>query len=78
MVEMFELNYFSLNKQTPLDLKPTLTFKYPVAGKLQGFQRESQRTKKTASMTQWSPLIVPEDQNKDINSDKNSLALPQS
>lgn len=40
MVETFELNYFSLNKQTPLSLRPTLPFKYPVAGKPQGLQRE--------------------------------------
>lgn len=35
MVGMFELNYFSLNKQTPPGLRPTLCFKHTVAGKLQ-------------------------------------------
>lgn len=52
MVGMFELNYFSLNKQTPPGLKPTLPFKHPVAGKLQNLKRYSQGTEKTASMTQ--------------------------
>lgn len=52
MVGMFELNYFSLNKQTPPGLRPTLCFKHTVAGKLQVLKRDSQGTKKTASTTQ--------------------------
>lgn len=52
LVLMFELNYFSLNKQTPPGLRPTPPFKHPVAGKLQGLKRDSQGTEKTASMTQ--------------------------
>lgn len=49
---MSELNYFSLNKQTPPGLRPPLPLKHPVAGKLQGLKRDSQGTEKTASMNQ--------------------------
>lgn len=48
MVGMFELNYFSLNKQTAPGLTPTLPFKHPVAGKLQGLKRDSQGTEKNS------------------------------
>lgn len=46
MVGMFELNYFSLNKQTPPGLRPTLCFKHTVAGKLQSLKRDSQGQRK--------------------------------
>lgn len=52
MVGMFELNHFSLNKQTPPGLRPALCFNRSVAGKLQGLKRDRQGTEKKASMTQ--------------------------
>lgn len=51
MVGMFELNHFSLNKQTPPGLRPALCFNRSVAGKLQGLKRDRQGTEKKASMT---------------------------
>lgn len=65
MVGCLNLIIFSLNKQTPPRLSPPLPFKYSMAGKFQGLKRDSQGTEKTASLTQWSHLTVPENQNKD-------------